>query len=167
MSEERKDVRRSIAALAVLLLLVGLLALALLVRSSDGPLPPTGEHESFEQPTASVGRAAAFTIAGSVEDVVVGVWRPIPVTVTNPNREPIRVTTLTVEVAGGPGGCDAAENFETRPTGTPFTVPAAADAYPVPASSRPAIRLRDTGSNQDSCKGRSFELVLDGKARQL
>jgi hypothetical protein len=167
MGEERRDVRRSIAALAVLLLLVGLLALALLVRSSHGPLPPTGEHESFEQPTASVGRAAAFTIAGSVDDVVVGVWRPIPVTVTNPNRSQIRVTNLTVEVAGGSGGCNAAKNFETRPNGTPFTVPASADAYPVPASSRPSIRLRDTGTNQDSCKGRSFTLVLDGEARQL
>jgi hypothetical protein len=164
MSEERRGVTTKIAAIAVLLVVLGMLAISLLAGRTGGPLTPAVDDRTFAPPTASVGRPAAFTVDGSVSGLVVGVWRTVRVEVTNPNPTPIRVTELTVEVTGSTDGCVASANFETRPAAAPFTVPAAAVAYPVPAAGRPWIRLEDTGTNQDACQNRSFGLVLHGSA---
>jgi hypothetical protein len=163
MSEDRRSVTTKIAAVAVLLVVLGVLALSMLTGRSDGPLTPAAEDRTFAPPTASVEQPADFTLKGSVNGVVVGVWRTIRVEVTNPNPTPIRVTELTVEVTGKVPGCDAAANFETRPA-APFTVPASAVGYRVPVAGLPRIRLKDTGTNQDACQNRSFGLVLHGSA---
>ncbi len=164
MSEQRRGVTTKIAAIAVLLVVLGVLAISMLTGRTGGPLTPAVDQPTFAPPTASVGQPAAFRLDGSVSGLVVGVWRSVRVEVTNPNPTPIRVTRLTVEVTGSSNGCAAAANFETRPAGAPFTVPAAAVAYPVPAAGQPLIRLKDTGTNQDACQNRSFGLVLHGSA---
>jgi hypothetical protein len=96
--------------------------------------------------------------------VVVGAWTSIPVRISNPNDDPITVTSLRVGVAGSSGGCQAAANFETRASVVPFTVPARADGYPLPATLRPQIRLRSLSTSQDACQGQTFALTFEGSA---
>ena len=107
---------------------------------------------------------APFTITGRVHDLRVGVWTPVPTAITNPNHSAITVTSLRVAVSGARNGCDAGANFETRPSTTDFTVPAGANGYPVPAASRPLIRLRSLATNQNRCKRQTFTLSFTGSA---
>ena len=93
-----------------------------------------------------------------------GAWTSIPVTISNPNDDPITVTSLRVAVSGSPGGCQAAANFETRASVVPFTVPAGASGYALPAALRPQIRLRSLSTSQDACQGQTFALSFEGSA---
>ena len=128
---------------------------------------PDGREAGGSEPGGSepsAGTPARFTIKGSVAGVLVGVWSPIPVTITNPNGTPITVTNLTVAVSGAPGGCDVDANFETRGSAVPFTVPAHAATYAIPPARRPWIRLRELQTNQNECKGATVALSFEGKA---
>ena len=98
-----------------------------------------------------------------------GVWKSIPITITNPNSDPISVTILTVAVSGSPNGCDAATNFETQPAVVPFTVPANAVNYAVPLANQPQIRLKNLpgpspANNQNNCKNQTISLAYSGSA---
>ena len=110
------------------------------------------------------GSPAEFTIAGSVSNLLIGVWKSIPVTITNPNAAPITVTSLTVTVSGNPTGCSATGNFETQAAVVPFVVPANVLGHAVPAANRPRIRLRNLASDQSSCKNQTFTLSFHGSA---
>ena len=110
------------------------------------------------------GSPAEFTIAGSVSNLLIGVWKSIPVTITNPNAAPITVTSLTVTVSGIPNGCSATGNFETQAAVVPFVVPANALGHAVPAANQPRIRLRNLASDQNSCKNQTFTLSFHGSA---
>jgi hypothetical protein len=110
------------------------------------------------------GRPAPFTVVGSVHGLVVGVWRPVAVRVSNPNPEPIEITGLRVSISGSPNGCDAAANFRTRGSASTFSVPAGAVAYPVPRVSLPQILLVDGPTDQSRCKGQTFNLSFSGEA---
>jgi hypothetical protein len=185
----RKAERR--AALVLLLLLLGALGLLVLVdreepgvngvgvsggdssNSSAGggasPSPTTlpgttgSSHRSSGAPNGRTSRLQ-FDVTGTVRGVVVGAWTPIPVTIRNPNGVAITVTWLRASVSGAHNGCDAAENFETRASSAPFTVPAHARQFPVPRASRPKIRLRSLGTDQNHCKRQRFALVFAGRA---
>ena len=105
----------------------------------------------------------SFSVAGSVTGLYPGLWQSIPVTITNPNNQVLYVTALTVTASGAPGGCDSSANIETQPSSASPTnklaVPASAVNWPVPAGPfRPQIRLKNTPSNQDNCKSRTFSL---------
>jgi hypothetical protein len=122
------------------------------------------------------GSPQDFTIAGTVTGLVPGTWVAIPVTIGNPNPEPLYVTALSVTVvASAPNGCSSATNFETIPSSASATsklgpIPAGATNWPVPPSasplgtpqSRPQIRLKETGSSQDTCKNQTFDLTYSG-----
>ncbi len=123
--------------------------------SSGNQAAPPGEDGAPPVP---------FGIAGSVHGLAVGVWTPIPVTITNPNDVPITVTALRVAVSGRPNGCDAVANFETRASSAPFTVPARVDAFTVPLAKRPAIRLRSLGTDQSRCRRQTLALSFSGSA---
>jgi len=113
-----------------------------------------------------------FTVAGSVGDLVPGVWRPLAVTVTNPNPVTISVSALTVAVAADstPPGCTSAANLELRQpsvtTGSVLLVPARGSVtLPAQGLATAEIRLRDLPTvNQDVCKSKSFSLTWSGTA---
>jgi hypothetical protein len=168
-AKRQRSLARRIALVAILLLAFAAAVITVSTfagRAGDPGARPPQTDDAAQRPRASVGRPARFTVAGSVTGLTVGVWKPVAVTITNPNRAPIRVTRLSVAVSGNPNGCRAGENLETRAASAPFVVPARAVAYPVPVSRRPAIRLRNRNVNQDRCKGQSFALVFQGAARQ-
>ena len=129
--------------------------------ASPAPAAPADEDAPSE---AAEGRSVSFSVRGSVEGLVVGAWTSIPVTISNPNDDPITVTSLRVAVSGSPGGCRAAANFQTRASVVPFTVPAGANGYPLPAALRPQIRLRSLSTSQDACQGQTFALSFEGSA---
>jgi hypothetical protein len=137
---------------------------------ADAPPPGNAPAASGDASEAAGGsaspgrRPARFAVVGSVAGLTLGVWRQIPVRITNPNPEPIEVTALRVEISGSPNGCDAAANFDTRPSATPFMVPANAVSYPVPVAKRPSIRIEDRATNQGPCKGQRFALSFIGEA---
>ncbi len=94
--------------------------------------------------------------------LVPGVWLEIPIRITNPNDDPITVTSLTVSVTGN-DACGSA-NFETRPSSVPFVVPGNATDFLVPQPMRPHVRLANLATNQDGCKRQTVELHFDGSA---
>lgn len=187
----KRDTR---AALVLLLLLLGALGLLALVDREDPsvhgagvPVDASGSDSSTAVPggaspsrtarpasTASRSRGSdapkgptsrlPFDVTGTVQGVVVGAWAPIAVTVENPNAVAITVTWLRASVSGDHNGCDAAGNFETRASSAPFTVPAHAQRFAVPRASRPAIRLRSLGTDQNRCKHQRFALAFAGRA---
>jgi hypothetical protein len=93
----------------------------------------------------------------------------LPLTVTNPNPEPIKVVSLRALVTASPAGCDAAENLKLTESGTsealPLQVPSGGTAeLPAAGISAPTIQLRDLPTNQDACQGSRFELRFEGTA---
>lgn len=113
-----------------------------------------------------------FTVAGSVGDLVPGVWRPLSVTVTNPNPVTIRVSALTVAVAADstPPGCTSAANLELRQpsvtTSSVLLVPSRGSVtLPGQGVATAQIRLRNLPTvNQDVCKNKSFAFTWSGTA---
>lgn len=94
----------------------------------------------------------------------------LPLTIANPNRVPIRVTSLRVAIAADPEGCPSAANLTLTPAGVssaaPLRVPAGSSVtLPAGAASAPAIQLRDLPVNQDACQRVRFPLSFSGTAR--
>jgi hypothetical protein len=108
-----------------------------------------------------------FTITGDVSGLAPDLWLKIPVRITNPHNFTIFVESLGVSVSDAPAGC-AASSIEfqqsTASSGGPVAVPANSSLFLVPAAKQPSIRLKNLPSNQDSCKGTSFELSYAGTA---
>lgn len=93
----------------------------------------------------------------------------LPLTVTNPNPEAIRIVALRALVTVSPAGCDAAENLNLTESGAsaalPLEVPAGGTAaLPAAGIPAPTIQLRDLPTNQDACQGGQFELRFEGTA---
>jgi hypothetical protein len=116
------------------------------------------------------GPGLRFEISGGASAFLYpGVWRQIPLTITNPNNFAIFVTKLEVGAADAPG-CAAAANIELQQADVDATdakrieVPANGVAS-VPAARRPQIRLIDLPAvNQDACRGKTFSLSYTGEA---
>lgn len=112
-----------------------------------------------------------FTITGSVSGLSIGVWKPITVTISNPNSVTIFVSALTVVVSANSesGGC-LLSNFELQQSNvtSSLTVAVLANGFVVlPAQGVIAPQIRLTNSptvNQDVCKGKSFALTFTGSA---
>ncbi|HKT03673.1 MAG TPA: hypothetical protein VJT31_29450 [Rugosimonospora sp.] len=116
-----------------------------------------------------------FTIASStVAGITPGRQLTFPVTVTNPASQDVRLLTLSTRVtllasppapAGAPA-CDASKltvaPYDYRDRGArPYVIPARGKAT-VPLT----IKLADTTTNQNGCKGRKFTLTYSGTAEQ-
>lgn len=118
--------------------------------------------------------AVRFSVAGDLAGLVPGVWREVPVRVTNPSVVPIRVTGVTLAIGpdSTPPGCLTATNLEVRQpvftAGRSLALPPRATVtLPAAGVSTAVIRLRDLpGVNQDVCKNRSFTLLWSGTAEQ-
>jgi hypothetical protein len=132
-------------------------------------------------PTASgliVGAGVAqiggvdFTISGGgASNLRPGVATVIRLTLTNPNDVPIYVTALTVTVAkdSSPAGCRAQDNIRIAQSNAseadPIAVPAGSGITLSSAPRAPQITLLNLpGVNQDSCKGKVFDLAYSGSA---
>ena len=113
-----------------------------------------------------------FQISGSVSALSIGVWRPVTLTLTNPNPVAIYVSALQVGVAADstPSGCSSAANIEVQQSDVAathtVTVPANGSVtLPAQGVSTPRMRLRNLPNvNQDVCKGKSFALSYSGTA---
>lgn len=120
---------------------------------------------------ASAG-GVPFQISGAVTQMVLGAWKPIPVTVTNPNNVPIFVTGLVVSVAADstPSGCTSSTNVQVQQSNVSSTlmlqVPANGSVVlPAQGVFAPQIRLADLPTvNQDVCKNKTFALSYSGSA---
>jgi hypothetical protein len=92
---------------------------------------------------------------------------PLPVAIINPNPDEIQVTSLAVDVTGGPAGCDPRVNLRIGPStvspADPLAIPAGG-TLPVTAAQAPTIELAETGMSQDACQGGSFSLRFSGSA---
>ena len=113
-----------------------------------------------------------FTITGTVGGLSIGVWKPIVVTLANPNAATIFVTALAVTVApdSTPGGCASTSNLELQPSNISSTqvvaVPAGGSVVlPTQGATAPQIRLKNLPTvNQDVCKNKTFTLTYSGTA---
>lgn len=111
-----------------------------------------------------------FKITGSVDSLLIGMWKTIPVTVANPNPVPIFVSALQVSVSTT-SSCDPGKNVELDPSNISSTntlyVPANSSVT-LPSTTQgltaPRIRLVNRNVNQDECKGVSFALSYSGTA---
>jgi hypothetical protein len=95
--------------------------------------------------------------------------RSIPVTLANPNRVAIFMTSLVTVAASTPAGCNAATNLrlvQSDASSARAVRVAAGGSVTLPASgvSAPAIGLADLPLNLDACKNAKFDLRFTGSA---
>jgi hypothetical protein len=92
---------------------------------------------------------------------------PLSLTLSNPNPDQIQVTSLAVDVTGGPAGCDPGVNVRVEPSpassANPLVIPGSG-TLAVAAAQAPTIELVERGTNQDACQGGSFSLTFSGSA---
>ena len=112
-----------------------------------------------------------FRISGDVSGLVPGVPADVPLTLANPNAQPIRVTRVRAEIApdSDPPGCLSASHVALeQPTGITSDAPTAVPAHGTVVlrtyPSAPRITLLATASNDDACKSTSFALAYTGSA---
>jgi large repetitive protein len=115
-----------------------------------------------------VSETVDFTITGSPDGVLApGLWRSLPLQITNPNNFTIYLASLEVVVTSSPAGCPASTNVEIQQSGASSSqsvaVPANGTAV-VPPALRPRIRLKNLAVNQDACKNKTFGLTYNGSA---
>jgi hypothetical protein len=116
-----------------------------------------------------------FTISGNVSGLLApGVSQPLNLTLVNPNNQTLSITNLTVTVqsvakkAGAPAGpCSTADYAVTQYSGPyPLSVPANGSAslsgLQVAQAKWPQVRMLDSATNQDGCKGASVTLSYSG-----
>lgn len=133
----------------------------------------TSTSYKYRYRKTQLATGVSFAITGTVGGLSIGVWKPIAVTLTNPNAAIIYVTALTVTAAQDsvPGGCASSGNLELQPSSISSTqvvaVPAGGSVVlPAQGASAPQIRLRNLPTvNQDVCKMRTFALTYSGTAR--
>ncbi len=130
-----------------------------------------GTYYSFKYQKGLPTSGMPFQISGSVTGLTLGTWKPITVTLTNPNPAAIYVDSLAVGVntSQDPPGCASATNLELQQsnisTAQSVIVPAGGSVMlPAQGGTTPQIRLKDLSTNQDACKGGSFALTYSGTA---
>lgn len=141
------------------------------VRAIDAAGNRSGAASYSFKVTKDTTTGVPFQITGSVAGLVLDVWKPLAVHVTNPNNVPIYVTALTFTVAADstPSGCLSSTNVERQQSNISATqvlmVPAHASVdLPAQGVTAPQIRLKNLPTNQDVCKNKSFVLTYSGTA---
>jgi hypothetical protein len=101
-----------------------------------------------------------FTLSGSVAGLLPGKPVPLRLTVSNPDSQPIRLTSATATARAASSACPAGLLSVTTFSGTPQTV--------VAARGQAVIELTVTLSAQapNACKLVSFPLTYAGQAEQ-
>ncbi|MFY9586170.1 MAG: hypothetical protein WAT66_01805 [Actinomycetota bacterium] len=139
-----------------------------------------GQHQFAVRAVDSTGKTSGnatyswkvnkigFTFSGSVLGLLTpGAWKPIAITITNPNNWTIYVTALNASVTSSPSTCPGSTNIEfiQSPISASHTVAVPANGTaPIPLADRPQIRLKNLPVNQNACQGASFGLLYTGTA---
>lgn len=131
-----------------------------------------GTYYSFKYEKGLPTSGVPFQISGNVTGLTIGLWRPVAVTITNPNPVTIFVTQLTMAVSADstPSGCASATNVELQQStisgAQVVTVPANGSVtLPAQGATTPQIRIRNLSTvNQDVCKNKTFGLTFSGTA---
>ncbi len=94
----------------------------------------------------------------------------VPLTIQNPNAEPLYVTSLAVSVSNSPPGCDGAQNLlivqSSASETTPVVVPANGSAtLPTQGVTAPTVQMLELPVNQDECEGAAFRFSYSGTGR--
>jgi hypothetical protein len=113
-----------------------------------------------------------FTISGNVAGPLApGVSQSLPLTISNPNGVPIKVTSLlaTPHAGSTKAGCDGPTNTQVTQSNASeantLTVPANGQVtLPSGTVSAPQVLMKDLAVNQDACKGASFTFNYSGSA---
>ena len=165
-------VRRVVLAIIGVLIVLGLVAFSL--RTGDAENPGVANPKATTDATFAVSgtTGATFQVTGTVSGLTLGVWKPIAVTIANPNGMVIYVSSLTVAVATDsiPGGCTSSANVDLRQSNVSSSLTVAVPAHssvmlPSVTVTTPQIRLKNLSSvNQDVCKNKSFNLTYSGTA---
>jgi hypothetical protein len=131
-----------------------------------------GTSYSFKYEKKLPNSGMPFQITGSVGGLTLGTYKPILVTITNPNSVTIFVSALNVAVAADstPTGCTSLANVDLVQSNVSKTLTVAVPAngsvsLPAQGAVAPKIRLKNLSDvNQDVCKGKSFTLTYSGTA---
>lgn len=116
--------------------------------------------------------ATTFAISGVAPSLLYpgAAAAPIAVKLTNPSSLAISVTALTVTLSAGglPAGCDAAW-FAFAPSSLSPSHPvvvAAGGSVTLPAqgATAPTVRMLESGTNQNACRGANLTLRYSGSA---
>jgi hypothetical protein len=132
--------------------------------------PPTPAAPAPSPPSPGEGHRFSISTAGSGGELYPGgPPEAIPLTLSNPNDEPLYVTSLAVAVSKSPAGCEAAANLRLTQSSAsaeaPVILPANGSVtLPVQGVSAPTLQLLELPSNQDACKGVIFKLSYTGNA---
>jgi hypothetical protein len=120
---------------------------------------------------AATGTPVPFRISGDVSGLAPGVNRIVPLTLENPNEQPIEVTSVHASIApdSDPPGCPSEKHVSlAQPTGIatrdPVLVPAHGSVVLREYPRAPRITLLATSSDDDACLGTSFALTYSGSA---
>lgn len=115
-----------------------------------------------------------FTIGGSLAGsglLVPGRTLALALRVSNPNDEPILVTSLTATLLPGSSkpGCDGPANLSLTQSNVsdanPLSVPAHGSVtLPAGGVSAPQVQMLNLPTNQDACKGAAFSFTFAGSA---
>ena len=124
---------------------------------------------------SKVGKA--FSISGNLSgQLAPGVSQPLNLMLTNPNNQAIAISNLTVtaqSVVKAPtavGPCTIADYAVIQYSGPyPLSVPANGSAslstLGVASDKFPHVRMIDTATNQDGCKGATLSLAYSGSGQ--
>ena len=168
--------RRVLLVLLALLLLTvtwrcGALITALGAAPTSEAATPAPSAVGSGHGEAQTGGADFTITGGGVRNLLLGVSRAIPLTLTNPNDTPIFVTALTVTVSAdsSPTGCSSADNVQlfqsNASSADPVLVPANGSVTLTGSPRAPRITLVNLpGVNQDACKKVVFGLTYTGSA---
>ena len=161
--------RRTVAALAVAVLLLGLLGGCAVWRDRDEPVKVNAGallvvSSAGEGSTEATGREP-FVAPGDVSALAPGDLRTLRVRVTNPDRVAYRILELTATPQDANGSCTGGTNLVV---GRYDSAKPGAREYVVPRESSITIPLTvmmlDTARSQDACRNVTFPIVYSGRA---
>jgi hypothetical protein len=167
--EHRRPVRRAALTIAVTIaLVVGSVAIAATV--SDSVRGRIGVYGTSKAPTASgLSPRKHLTLSAKVLNgpLVPGVKRPLRVTVKNPLRRQVAITSVTA-TAGKPKAAGCSPKWVKT---TSFKATKKIKAIKVKPKGKAKVTLTITlknlrSTNQDACKSTQFPLKLRATARQ-
>ncbi|MGN6190343.1 MAG: hypothetical protein ACTHOE_15745 [Conexibacter sp.] len=120
--------------------------------------------------TATTGQP--FTMSGGYGGLLYpGKTAALALRVTNPNGQPILVTSLTVTIQAGSSkaGCDGPRNLQITPSNVsstnPLSVPANGSVtLPSGGVTAPQVTMLNLSTNQDACMGAVFSFAYSGSS---
>jgi hypothetical protein len=110
-----------------------------------------------------------FTITGDVAQLLApGITAPVDLSLTNPNNQPLKITSVVVSVKSTSKSSCGTDNFSVRQFagGYPLTVPANAtrtlSQLGIALAQMPALTFVNKPSNQDACQNTKITLGYAG-----